>query len=112
MIYQIWNGVQATKSKVKERASLFKEKVGRKLLSSINWIGIEQDYAKITDEGFYVTDFLFSESNTVWYIFEMCFEEYFLQNQCYQFLVWTMEIMILTSRKQVKYTYKVFEGYF
>lgn len=57
--------MQATKSKVKETASLFKEKVGRKLLSSINWIGIEQDYAKITDEGFYVTDFLFSESNTV-----------------------------------------------
>lgn len=54
-----------TKSKVKAAASLFKEKVARKLLSSINWIEIEQDYTKIIDEGFYVTNFLFSESNIV-----------------------------------------------
>lgn len=65
MVYQIWSGVQATKSKVKEAASLFKEKVAQKLLSSINWIGIEQNYTKITNEGFYVTNFLFNENNTV-----------------------------------------------
>lgn len=56
--------MQATKSKVKEAASLFKEKVAQKLLSSINWIGIEQKYTKITNEGLYVTNFLFNESNT------------------------------------------------
>lgn len=55
----------ATERKVKEEASLFKEKVPQKLLSSINCIGIEQDYSKIIDEGFYVTNFLFNESNIV-----------------------------------------------
>lgn len=70
--------MQATKSKVKAAAPLFNEKVAQKLLSSINWIETGQDYTKIIDEGFYVTNFLFSENNVVYYTSEMCFEGMFL----------------------------------
>lgn len=57
-----WCASHRRKRVIGERASLFKKKVARKILSSINWTGVEQDCTKFIGEGFYVTNFLFNEN--------------------------------------------------